>query len=347
MLRVQEEEREVVRERLFSGLRNNPASSDQPSSSVLNDFSQRLKAEWDKIPSNLFPLLRKGEEVALCEVEEAYAESLMQAEVALAQMTRRIGDGRFIVNFPQRIARLLTSVLSHFNAQVAGNALVRQRIERTKTLRAFVLSNAERLFQLLLQIQEIEHTNQFNREIVNTFKKFGLEGSSGEEEEGNEEETKKKKTKKTPLSEALKQLVRRKSFDFASSVKQIEDASLGFLVPDSMIKDFSEKLENAAAAFPESPEAKLLELKKMEKQVARPPRRGRKKRTFGGIGFSLSLVGMLRPPGYGNLQGFIGYGRPFFGVPVDFLLGIQNDGDSMEVSSLSIAFFLFMFFLFF
>jgi hypothetical protein len=47
---------------------------------------------------------------------------------------------------------------------------------------------------------------------------------------------------------------------------------------------------------------------------------------------SLSLVGMLRPPGFGNLQGFVGYATSLLGLPLDLLLGVQNDGDSPEVS---------------
>jgi hypothetical protein len=46
---------------------------------------------------------------------------------------------------------------------------------------------------------------------------------------------------------------------------------------------------------------------------------------------SLQLVGMLRPPGYGNLQGYVGYSTGLLGLPLDLLFGFQNDGDSPEV----------------
>jgi hypothetical protein len=61
--------------------------------------------------------------------------------------------------------------------------------------------------------------------------------------------------------------------------------------------------------------------------------RGRKRKGLAkALGVSLSLVGMLRPPGFGNLQGFVGYATSLLGLPWGLLLGVQNDGDSPEVS---------------
>ena len=69
-------------------------------------------------------------------------------------------------------------------------------------------------------------------------------------------------------------------------------------------------------------------MRSMDKLVKKP----KKKKGKRAINFVLSLVGMLRPPGYGNLQGFVGYsGLSMFGVPVETLLGVQNDGDAPEV----------------
>ena len=41
---------------------------------------------------------------------------------------------------------------------------------------------------------------------------------------------------------------------------------------------------------------------------------------------------MFRPPGTGGLQGFAGYSTGIFGLPLELLLGVQNDGDSPDVS---------------
>lgn len=49
---------------------------------------------------------------------------------------------------------------------------------------------------------------------------------------------------------------------------------------------------------------------------------------------ALNLVGMLRPPGLGNLQGFVGYATSLLGLPLDLMLGVHNDGESPEVTTL-------------
>jgi hypothetical protein len=36
---------------------------------------------------------------------------------------------------------------------------------------------------------------------------------------------------------------------------------------------------------------------------------------------------MLRPPGFGNLQGYLGYATSLLGLPLDLLLGVHNDGN--------------------
>jgi hypothetical protein len=40
---------------------------------------------------------------------------------------------------------------------------------------------------------------------------------------------------------------------------------------------------------------------------------------------------MFRPPGFGNLQGFIGYSTALLGIPTDLLLGFQNDGETADI----------------
>ena len=64
----------------------------------------------------------------------------------------------------------------------------------------------------------------------------------------------------------------------------------------------------------------------MEKQSKKSKKKGSR-----AVNIGLNLVGMLRPPGYGNLQGFVGYATSLLGLPLDLMLGVQNDGDSPEV----------------
>ena len=86
-------------------------------------------------------------------------------------------------------------------------------------------------------------------------------------------------------------------------------------------------LQLLASDFPETAAARLEEVRKVEKSTKRPPKtKGQKI-----VNIGLNLVGMLRPPGFGNLQGFFGYSTGFLGLPLELLLGVQNDGDTPEV----------------
>jgi hypothetical protein len=50
------------------------------------------------------------------------------------------------------------------------------------------------------------------------------------------------------------------------------------------------------------------------------------------VKMGLQLVGMLRPPGYGNLQGYVSYHTGLWNWPLELLFGFHNDGDSPEVN---------------
>lgn len=246
-------------------------------------------------------------------IETAFSQNLHQAEAALAQIQIRISEGKSVSNFASRVNSLILTTLGDFNRRVLGSPLVRERIERAKYLRSFIISSSQKMFYQIVQLKELEHTRVFQKELVAVYKKYG-----GQDEKSQE-----------MLAHSVKQLVRKFGFDYKAALAAIEDEGLGFVVPESEMKEFSEKVEAIANAFPESADARLIELRKMEKNVNKPPRK--KKRRMGGLGFSLSLVGMLRPPGFGNLQGFCGYATSLFGIPLDFLVGVQNDGDSLEV----------------
>lgn len=248
-------------------------------------------------------------------IETAFSQNLQQAETALAQMQVRISEGKSIANFARRVDSLLLTTLGDFNRRVLGSPLVRERIERAKYLRSFIVSATQKMFFQIVQFKELEYTRLFQKELVAIYRKYDQDEKSQE-----------------LMTHSVKQLIRKFGFDYKAALTDIEDEGLGFVVLEGEVREFTEKIEAIANAFPESADAKLIELRKMEKAVSKPPRK--KKRKMGGLGFSLSLVGMLRPPGYGNLQGFCGYSTSMFGVPLDFLVGVQNDGDSLEVSYL-------------
>lgn len=233
---------------------------------------------------------------------------MTQVEAAIVQMQRRVSSGKVLAKFPERIKELMTSILNEFNKKVSGTTMVRERGERARMLRDYILSAALRLFDHQVLIKEAEVFRKAKKELVKIYN-----------------------NREGPSTEMIQNLQRKGLFDFQASMSEIEDESIGLVVSEEKVSEYANKLETLIKDFPESPEAKLIEIKQMEKQVTEKPKK--KKRGAAKIfGISLSLVGMLRPPGFGNLQGFIGYATSMFGLPLDLLLGVQNDGDSPEVS---------------
>ena len=61
-------------------------------------------------------------------------------------------------------------------------------------------------------------------------------------------------------------------------------------------------------------------------RVSKPDKKSRS------VNIALSVVGIPRPPTYGNLPGYFNCTAQLFsGLPVDFLLEVQNDGHSPDL----------------
>jgi hypothetical protein len=74
--------------------------------------------------------------------------------------------------------------------------------------------------------------------------------------------------------------------------------------------------------FPDSPAAKIKAMKKVEQTVSK-----KKKPSEGSIDLALDVVAMIRPDGFGNLQGFAGYQLG----PHSVTVGVHNDADDPQV----------------
>jgi hypothetical protein len=79
-----------------------------------------------------------------------------------------------------------------------------------------------------------------------------------------------------------------------------------------------DKLNNALMTFTDSPAAKIKAMKNVERTVSK-----QKKPSEGSVDVSLDFVAMIRPDGFGNLQGFAGYQLGSHSVTV----GVHNDAD--------------------
>jgi hypothetical protein len=128
-------------------------------------------------------------------------------------------------------------------------------------------------------------------------------------------------------SEIESQELRNALFKFRAAMADLEIEEFGLKLTPALISDISSKLQTLVKELPESPMAKLMELKKLDEQTkSQKKRKGQRS-----LNVALNLVGMLRPSGLGNLQGYANYATSLLGLPLELLLGFQNDGDSPEI----------------
>ena len=253
-------------------------------------------------------------------VEAAYTSGVAQIESMVSQWQSRVGDGKLVGKFGDRVQQLLESVRKSYNARTVGTLTVRDRADRARQLDSYLATAATELFRQQLENLQASTTLKFRQTLVR------LAASA----EG-------------PQPESEQEALRKALFDLLTATSDLEVESLG-LSAATLQTQVSTALQAIATEFPESPAARLEEIRKVEKNAKKPP----KKKGARAVNIGLNLVGMLRPSGFGNLQGFMGYSTGFMGLPLELLLGVQNDGDAPEVRTCTVQqigfFFLFQVF---
>ena len=239
---------------------------------------------------------------SLIKVEAAYTAGVAQIENAVGHWQARIGDGKIVGKFGDRVQQLLVSVRNAYNIRTAGSLTVRDRADRGRQLEEYLATAVSELFSQQLGNLQAKTTTQFRKSLL----KLAASAAGLQHEE-------------------MQQALRRALFDLRAATSDLEVDSLDLSSAD-LQATVSGILQVIVGEFPESAAARLEEVRKIEKSTKLSSTKADKIVSMG-----LNLVGMLRPPGFGNLQGFIGYATSLLGLPLDLLLGVQNDGDSPEV----------------
>ena len=247
-------------------------------------------------------ILSPAQRESLLAIELAYTSCIELIEATMNQWRKRIGGGKMVGKFGARAQELLEKVQKSFFDKTRGSLMIRDRVERSQQLTNSIQSAAAGLFRQQLNLAVNSCTLDFKKELIALAAK---DDDSVQTEE--------------------QQLLRKAVFSFRSIATELEVDSLG-LSATASVEEFSNSLQTVVTEFPESPAAKLEAVRKMEKQAKKGKKKGSR-----AVNIGLNLVGMLRPPGYGNLQGFVGYATSLLGLPLDLMLGVQNDGDSPEV----------------
>ena len=247
---------------------------------------------------------------SLLNVEAAYTSGIAQIEGMIGQWQSRVGDGKLVGKFGERAQTLLDSVRKSYNTRTMGTLTVRDRAERARQLDIYLNTAVSELFRQQLENLQASTTSKFRKALVKLA--ASPEGLQPEEEQ---------------------QELRKALFELLAETSDLEVESLG-LSATALHSSVSTALQTLLTEFPETAAARLEEIRKVEKNTKRPPKRKGQR----AVKIGLNLVGMLRPPGFGNLQGFLGYSTGFLGLPLDLLLGVQNDGDSPEVRYFPLVF---------
>ncbi len=223
-------------------------------------------------------------------------------------MQKRVNVGRILANFPERVKGIISAALMDFSHRINFSTLmVRERTEKARMIRDTILSGALKLLEQQVYILEIQHILSLKKDLQNLYLKSNND---------------------VPMID-LQKLARQSLWDFKAAVALLQDDSIGLNVPDVKSSEYAVKADAIVKDFADSPEGRMLELKKIEGKLNKSQKK--RKGLFEMLGVSLSIVGMLRPHGFGNLQGLLTYATSFLGLPLDFMLGLQNDGDSLEV----------------
>lgn len=290
-------------------------------------------------------------------VEATYMRNLIRSNTILVQWQNRVAAGKMVADFGRRVKDLMISVQKDFQESTAGGAAVKERIERLRSLNVHLVEVVSQLQQAQLSNLMSETEEKCKRELLKLVEKTpdrgGDEGTT--DEAGN--------LRHEDLDGESEKLVRRLLFDFKTRCDSMTNDWLLATVGEAYQSKLAASLVRVVKEFPESGEYRLALHEREMKQVrstsngsgsrisskSKPVRSN----SGGGGGFkegrlsariksvlssllggvSLSLVGMVRPPGHGNFQAVISTAsQALWGFPVSYLLGIHNDGESMEVS---------------
>lgn len=284
-----------------------------------------LSSSWtDQLSSSIpSPILSPAQRESIYRIEAAFATGLSDIDRSLLQWQSRVSSGRLVGRFDDLVKQLQEAVLGDFRIRTAGCVTPRERADRQKLLQSHLTTGSNRLLRQQLAVLESQVTKDFRQALLQLL----VNSPSSTSEEAGEADA-------AVMKEQQQQQLRKSVFQFQTKLQELAGDGGNFLDDGDKVAEMRESLQTTLKEFPETSAAKLEEVKKIERE-AKSGASGRKKKRFSGIpkisNVALSLVGMLRPPGHGSLQGFVGYATSMVGLPLDLLLGFHNDGDSPEV----------------
>eukprot|EP00584_Thalassiosira_punctigera_P002722 CAMPEP_0172528690 /NCGR_PEP_ID=MMETSP1067-20121228/2999_1 /TAXON_ID=265564 ORGANISM="Thalassiosira punctigera, Strain Tpunct2005C2" /NCGR_SAMPLE_ID=MMETSP1067 /ASSEMBLY_ACC=CAM_ASM_000444 /LENGTH=517 /DNA_ID=CAMNT_0013312647 /DNA_START=14 /DNA_END=1567 /DNA_ORIENTATION=- len=243
---------------------------------------------------------------ALLACNDAYSRASRLSRAKIASMKHRISRNLLVPKYGYRADALLKRTLDLFDRDTMAAAGLPRAGEQRLIIRKKLQDRTEGILKRLFDDQmALLEKNTLKRFQASLLRRMAKDADPAQFYESN--------------AEAL----RMATFAFGSAASSLEVPSMS-LTKTKAVKEMEGKLNNALVTFPDSPAAKIKSLQKVKQTVSK-----KKEPTEGSISVALDLVAMIRPDGFGNLQGFAGYQLG----PHSITVGVHNDADDPGVIS--------------
>lgn len=278
------------------------SSESQPLSSVLSKAWNQVRESGAATAAGLDPPYIAN---AFVTVGNAFAKQSRTARAKIAAWKSRVARGLIVDGFGKDATNLRQRILNTFDSETltaAGLPMVASyRLEMRSKLQETIDTAIQQVFDG--QVANLERTTlkRFNVQLLKTVNS---------------------KDSVESVMETNAAALRKELLLFETVLEDLQVPQLG-LTKDKAARQFAGKLNDALAEFPDSPAAKLKRARAVEKVVNKEKKPGQRS-----IDFGLDLVAMLRPDGFGSLQGYAGYNLPG-GNSITF--GVHNDADDPQV----------------
>ena len=250
---------------------------------------------------------------AILACNDAYSRASRTSRARIASWRHRVSRNLLVPKFGIHADALLTRTLDLFDRDtMAAAGLPRagsQRLIIRKKLYDRTEGILRRLFDDQMTLLEKNTLRRFQSALLRK-----MDGDSSMLLPGGDP---------SKFFESNADALRSAAFAFDVGASSLEVPSLS-LTKSKAVRDMNDKLNAALISFPDSPVAKIKSLAKVERVVNK-----KKQPTEGSVSVALDLIAMIRPDGFGNLQGFAGYQLG----PHSVTVGVHNDADDPGVIS--------------
>jgi len=260
---------------------------------------------------------------AILSCDESLTRNHKTARAKLTAWRSRTQRGLTIDHFGSAALQLRSRAMEQYDrdtilaAGLAGSIAAPYRLESRTRLAGRIEGVMRELFQVQVGLLEDSTLKKFEATLLRKYSGRGPNGGGGADDASVD-----------TVYDDNAAMVRSAVFAFDTAMDDLVLPSLS-LTKTKAVREMTTKLESALLVFPDSAAARLKNMREVAKaankenaaQVKAAPPSDRS------MNVGLDLVAMVRPDGFGSLQGFVGYQMG----GNNMIVGIHNDADSPDV----------------